>query len=71
MAGISLPHCFSGHETFSFRYPWLKKGYDAVCDDGSVFLRDNAMTTLGLGKNMVRSIRHWCLTAGIVEASRA
>jgi hypothetical protein len=25
------------------------------------------MTTLGVGKNMVRSIRHWCLTAGILE----
>ena len=62
---------FSGHETFPFRYPWLKKGYDAVCEDGAAFLRNDAITTLGVGKNMVRSIRHWCLTAGVVEASGA
>jgi hypothetical protein len=59
--------CFSGHETFPFRYAWLKKGVDAVAENGSVFLRDDAMTTLGVGKNMVRSIRHWCLAAGMVE----
>lgn len=60
-------HAFSGHESFSFRYPWLKKGFDAVCADGNVFLRDDAITTLGVGKNMVRSIRHWCLTSGVLE----
>jgi hypothetical protein len=62
-----LQHSFSGHETFPFRYPWLKKGFDAVRADGGVFLRDDAITTLGVGKNMVRSIRHWCLAAGVVE----
>src|ERR1700726_2661602 len=67
MATGAAQHTFSGHETFPFRYPWLKKGYDAVRVDGDVFLRDDAMTTLGVGKNMVRSIRHWCLPAEVVE----
>lgn len=58
---------FSGHETFPFRYPWLKKGFDAVDADGDAFLRDDAIAVLGVGKNMVRSIRHWCLAAGIVK----
>lgn len=62
-----MQYSFSGHETFPFRYPWLKKGVDAVGADSNVFLRDDAITTLGVGKNMVRSIRHWCLTAGVVE----
>jgi len=61
-----VQHSFSGHETFPFRYPWLKKGFDAVEEDPHAFLRDHAITTLGVGKNMVRSIRHWCLTAGVV-----
>lgn len=65
-----MHHSFSGHETFPFRYPWLKKGYDAVRADGNVFQRDDAITTLGVGKNMVRSIRHWCLVAGVLEESR-
>src|SRR3954471_7215384 len=63
-------HSFSGHETFPFRYPWLKKGYDAALEDGNVFLREDAITTLGVGKNMVRSIRHWCLAAGVLAESR-
>ena len=64
-------YSFSGHETFPFRYPWLKKGFDAVRTDGDVFARDDAITTLGVGKNMVRAIRHWCLAAGIVEENAA
>ncbi len=67
MGVAAVQHSFSGHETFPFRYPWLKKGFDAVLEDGGVFLRDDAITTLGVGKNMVRSIRHWCLTAGVLE----
>ncbi len=32
--GASVMHSsFSGHETFPFRYPWLKKGFDAVRTD--------------------------------------
>jgi hypothetical protein len=63
----TVQHSFSGHETFPFRYPWLKKGFDAALDDGNVFARDDAITTLGVGKNMVRAIRHWCLAAGVLE----
>src|SRR5215210_4578418 len=67
MGGAAVQYSFSGHETFPFRYPWLKKGFDAAREDGGVFLRDDATTTLGVGKNMVRSIRHWCLAAGVLE----
>lgn len=63
----SQVHSFSGHETFPFRYPWLKKGLDAVSDDPEIFLREDALVTLGVGKNMVRSIRHWCLATGLLE----
>ena len=69
--GWAVLYSFSGHETFPFRYPWLKKGFDAVGADGAVFARDDAITTLGVGKNMVRAIRHWCLAAGIVEENAA
>ncbi|MDE0504366.1 MAG: DUF4007 family protein, partial [Candidatus Poribacteria bacterium] len=53
---------------FPFRYTWLKKGVDAVTDDPTVFGSDRATITLGVGKNMVRSIRHWCTAAGLVQA---
>lgn len=58
---------FSGHETFPFRYGWLKKGVDALRDDPDAFIREEAPTLLGVGKNMVKSIRHWCLATGLVR----
>ena len=58
---------FSGHETFPFRYTWLKKGVDAVLQDPSAFASERATVTLGVGKNMVNSIRHWCLATGLIK----
>ena len=67
MTSASPTYYFSGHETFSFRYPWLKKGFDAVRERGDIFSSEDAITILGVGRNMVCSIRHWCMTAGIIE----
>ena len=61
---------FSGHETFPFRYTWLKKGVDAVDvvrGKPTIFADDDATITLGVGKNMVRSIHHWCQVARLIE----
>jgi len=58
---------FGGHEKFVFRQGWLKKGVDAVSDDPAIFADDQALVTLGVGKNMVRSIRHWCLATGLLD----
>ncbi len=60
---------FSGHETFPFRHGWLKKGVDAVSSDPTFFARERALIDLGVGKNMVSSIRHWCLAVGLIEES--
>ena len=51
---------FARHETFHPRYGWLKKGFDLVKSDREAFLRPDAHVSLGVGKNMVRSIRYWC-----------
>jgi hypothetical protein len=58
---------FSGHETFPFRHSWLKKGVAAVSEDSTFFSKDRAMVDLGVGKNMVQSIRHWCTAARLIE----
>jgi hypothetical protein len=61
---------FSGHETFPFRYAWLKKGVDAVAEQPDFFSDEEAaMVELGVGKNMVRSIKHWCLATEMIEDS--
>jgi hypothetical protein len=49
---------FSGHESFQCRQLWLKKGYDFVKNKKS-FSDEDAVVTLGVGKNMVNSIRYW------------
>jgi hypothetical protein len=50
---------FARHETFHPRYGWLKKAVDAASAEEDLFNRDDAVIQLGVGKNMVRSIRHW------------
>lgn len=59
---------FSGHQTFPFRYTWLKKGVDAVTENPTIFSSEDAFVTLGVGKNMVSSIRHWCTVARLIKA---
>lgn len=58
---------FSGHETFRFRYPWLSKAIQGFAKDNDIFSGDDALVKLGVGKNMVRSIRYWCQTLGLME----
>ena len=49
---------FSGHESFQCRHLWLKKGYEFV-SQGKSFNDESAVVELGVGKNMVNSIRYW------------
>lgn len=58
---------FARHETFHPRFGWIKKGFDAVSIDPTVFSQDNAPMRLGVGKNMVISIRYWCHAFKILE----
>lgn len=58
---------FSGHESFPLRYGWPKKCVDAVAARPDVFAHEEAMVTLGVGKNMVKAIRHWGLTTRVIE----
>lgn len=58
---------FGRHEKFTFRHGWLKKGVDAVKGNPTLFSSEEALVKLGVGKNMVRSIRHWCQTVGLLE----
>ena len=64
---------FAGHQTFAVRSGWLKKGLDGLSDPtaggATLFTRDDALVTLGVGKNMVQSIRHWLLVTRMAEES--
>ncbi|WP_020158711.1 DUF4007 family protein [Methylobacter marinus] len=64
---------FSGHETFPLRYGWLKKCYDRVSEteqepnNKALCWGDDAIARFGVGKNMVSSMRHWAVVAGIIR----
>jgi len=58
---------FGGHQTFSFRHGWLEKGFRGIAASDELFGADDAIVRLGVGKNMVESIRHWCVLAQLIE----
>ncbi|RWC99752.1 MAG: DUF4007 family protein [Mesorhizobium sp.] len=64
------PFRFSGHESFACRYAWLPKAYRAITHDPALFSDDErSMVELGIGKNMVRSLRFWVDAMGVASPS--
>lgn len=60
----------AGHESFSCRYTWLPKAVRGLAEDAKLFgNEDRAMVDLGVGKNMVRSIRFWTQASGMATGS--
>lgn len=57
---------FSGHETFTCKQFWLKKGYDFL-KKNKKFSSADAVVDLGVGKNMVSAIRYWLKSFGLVD----
>ncbi len=61
-----LKYTFSGHDSFQCRQLWLKKGYDYV-QEGKNFNDEDAVVQLGVGKNMVSSIRFWLKAFNVID----
>lgn len=66
---MAARYSFSGHETFPLRLNWLKKAVDAVGKSDTVFHSDTAIVEFGVGRNMVRAIRHWGLATELIETN--
>lgn len=64
-----MPYNFSGHQTFPFRYAWLTKGIRGLLRHPDLFTRPDAIVLLGVGKNMVASIRYWLEAMGLATVS--
>ncbi len=58
---------FRAHDTFFIRKGWLYKGMKHVVRDKTVFMGDNGnpMDILGMGANMVKSLRYWLQAVGL------
>ena len=59
-------YTFSGHDSFQCRQLWLKKGFDYV-QEGKNFNDEDAVVQLGVGKNMVSSIRFWLKAFNVID----
>lgn len=73
MSNTMLKTKFSGHETFFIRKGWLAKGMRAVRDKGDVFVdrTSNPMDELGIGANMVKSLRFWLQAVGLTKEPKS
>lgn len=64
---------FGGHQTFSFRQLWPYKAYhemrQARAQGYKPFEPASAMLSMGVGANMVESIKFWGKAAGIITSS--
>jgi hypothetical protein len=58
---------FRAHDTFFIRKGWLYKGMKNVMNDPAVFMgtNGNPMDILGIGSNMVKSLRYWLQSVGL------
>lgn len=56
---------FSGHDTFNCRQFWLKKGLDHIWAQRK--FNDDAVIELGVGRNMVSSIKYWVTVFGLIS----
>lgn len=64
---------FRAHETFFIRKGWLSKGMKHVLRKPNVFVdkEENPMDALGIGSNMVKSLRYWLQAVGLTQEPRA
>lgn len=66
---------FSGHDTFPLRYGWLhkavnllvqKENHERSADESA----QQAIVTLGVGRNMVNAIRYWAEMVSVISSNR-
>lgn len=60
---------FRAHETFFIRKGWLSKGMKHIVEKPGLFVDkdENPMDVLGIGANMVKSLRYWLQAVGLTE----
>lgn len=55
-----------GHEKFHLREGWITKGLYGVSKNPKVFTGNEGTDQLGVGSNMVKSIKYWMLAMGLI-----
>lgn len=55
------------HESFSIREGWLAKGIRIIKEDSKAFSSADATDILGIGTNMVKSLKYWMSATCLIE----
>lgn len=55
------------HESFSIREGWLAKGIKNVSENRNVFSSNEATDLLGIGTNMVKSLKYWMIATTLIN----
>ncbi|MBY0086980.1 DUF4007 family protein [Brevibacillus brevis] len=58
---------FGQHQTFHLRVNWLRKGISMLRNDPRFFYDNEAAEKVGLGKNMVQSLKFWMTVTNIIN----
>lgn len=56
-----------GHESFSIREGWLTKGIIEISKNPKLFSEKNLTDILGMGNNMVKSLKYWLTASKLIE----
>lgn len=61
---------FRRHESFSIRDGWIEKGLNSIKEHGSsTFHKEKGIKILGLGSNMVKSLKYWMIASNILVST--
>ena len=58
---------YGQHQSFYLRDRWLNKSVQHLEEDNRFFYKKDAFEKIGLGKNMLHSLRYWVVATGVVE----
>lgn len=61
---------FGQHQSFYLRIYWLRKAIQQIASDNRFFYEKNASEQIGLGTNMVNSLKHWIIATDICETDK-
>jgi hypothetical protein len=67
----SIVMAYARHQSFYLRDKWISKGLKAVKESSRFFYQDESPEEIGLGKNMVQSLRFWMLATEVIYEDKS
>ncbi|MGN1399297.1 MAG: DUF4007 family protein [Erysipelotrichaceae bacterium] len=58
---------FKRHESFYLREGWIEKAVNAINEGKIAFTKSDGVKALGIGSNMVKSLRYWLIATQVMD----